>query len=202
VADLPRASQSLGRKPALLLVDMSNGFTSPESPLGCACDAVVAVNARLLQAFRSRGLPVYFSTVAYDAPDQAAVFRARLPDLDILQAGSRWTAIDERLAPQGQEVVISKHHPSAFFGTDLASRLRAEGVDSLVVTGLTTSGCVRATAVDGLQHDFPVFVVADATADRNTEAHHANLHDLHAKYADVVRSDELLQRLDEREGTS
>ncbi len=127
------------------------------------------------------------------------MFRARLPDLDILVANSHWTAIDERLAPQAGEVVISKHHPSAFFGTDLAVQLRSAGVDSLVVTGLTTSGCVRASAVDGLQYDFPVFVVADATADRNATAHAANLHDLHAKYADVVQSDELLALLEQAE---
>ncbi len=199
MADLPRTSQSLGHKPALLLVDMRNGFTDPASPLGCACDEAVAVNAALLQAFRGRGLPVFFSTVAYDAPSQATVFRARLPDLEILAAGTRWTAIDDRLAPQAGEVVISKHHPSAFFGTDLAARLREAGVDSLVVTGLTTSGCVRASAVDGLQYDFPVFVVADACADRNPEAHRANLHDLHAKYADVVQSDDLLALLDQAE---
>lgn len=196
MADLPRMSQPLGRKPALLLVDMSNGFTNPESPLGCACDAVVAVNASLLQAFRSRGLPVYFTTVAYDSPDQASVFRARLPDLNSLVAGSHWVAIDDRLRPGNGEPVISKQHPSAFFGTDLAARLREAGVDSLVVTGLTTSGCVRATAVDGLQYDFPVFVVADATADRNPEAHRANLHDLHAKYAEVVESEAILASLD------
>mgnify|MGYP001823590440 FL=1 len=200
--DLMRQSQTLGQRPALVLVDLINGFTDPRCPLGSESDAVVAVNARLLSAFRQRGLPVFFTTVVYHSDDQARVFRQRLPALNVLEPDSEWVAVDNRLAPLDGEAVIEKQLASGFHGTDLLDRLAAVGVDSLVVTGLTTSGCVRATAVDGLQHDYPVFVVSDAVGDRNPEAHAANLHDLHAKYADVVSSDELLAMLDAAEGAA
>ena len=196
MSDLARQTQPLGRRPALLLVDLSCGFTDPESPLGCECDTVIDANLALLDAFRERGLPVFFTTVVYDTPDQAPVFRRRLPALNLLARGSRQVDIDPRLRPAAGETLVEKQYASAFFGTDLLPRLREAGADSLVVTGLTTSGCVRATAVDGLQHDFPVKVVREAVGDRNHQAHEANLHDLHAKYADVISLAELLADLD------
>lgn len=194
--DLARQTQPLGRRPALLLVDLSCGFTDPESPLGCECDTVIDANRVLLDAFRERGLPVFFTTVVYDTPDQAPVFRRRLPALNLLARGSHQVDIDPRLRPAAGETLVEKQYASAFFGTDLLLRLHRAGADSLVVTGLTTSGCVRATAVDGLQHDFPVRVVREAVGDRNRQAHDANLHDLHAKYADVVSLAELLADLE------
>ncbi|TDG11382.1 isochorismatase family protein [Seongchinamella unica] len=194
--DLARQSQSLGQRPALVLVDMINGFTDPACPLGSECDSVVAVNLSLLQAFRRHRLPIYFTTVVYHSDKQAQVFRARLPALNVLQPGSAWVQVDPRLQPLGTEAVIEKQYASAFHGTDLLQRLRQDSVDSLVVTGMTTSGCVRATAVDGLQNDFPVTVVADAVGDRNPDAHLANLDDLDAKYADVTDSAAVLAHLD------
>ena len=194
--DLAHHAQRLGQRPALVLVDMINGFTDPACPLGSESDSVVAANRRLLDAFRHRGLPVFFTTVIYDSVDQASVFRARLPALNVLQRDSDWVKVDPRLQPERGETVVEKQYASAFFGTDLLQRLRDAGADSLVVTGLTTSGCVRATAVDGLQNDFPVVVVADAVGDRNPDAHLANLHDLDAKYADVRDSDAVLAELD------
>jgi nicotinamidase-related amidase len=120
------------------------------------------------------------------------VFRARLPALDILQAGSHWVGIDPRLAPVSGEPVFAKQFASGFHGTGLAAWLKAQGADSVVVAGLTTSGCVRATAVDALQHDYPVVVAREAVGDRDAAAHAANLHDLHAKYADVLGIEEIL----------
>jgi len=199
MADLERKSAELGERPALLLVDMINAFTDPASPLGSDADAVVAANARLLAAFRERGLPVFYTTVVYRSDDQATVFRRRLPALEVLKPCSDAVRVDKRLAPRAGEGLVEKCHASSFFGTDLAKRLQAAGVDSLVVTGLTTSGCVRATVVDGLQHDYPVFVPADAVGDRNAEAHAANLHDMHAKYADVVDSLTVIAALPPRE---
>lgn len=184
--DLERNNLGLGHKPALVLVDMVNGFTDPASPLGLDCPGVVAANASLLQAFHSRSLPVFFTTVAYHNDGQARVFRNRLPDLNILTPGSRWVQIDDRLSFQAGDQLVEKQWASAFHGTDLDLLLRNSGVDSLVVTGLTTSGCVRATAVDGLQYDYPVVVVREAVGDRNMQAHTANLFDIHAKYADVM----------------
>jgi nicotinamidase-related amidase len=186
MSDLDRQGQGLGQRPALLLVDVIRGFTDPACPLGSEADAVVAACARLLSSFRERALPVFYTTVIYRDDHQARVFRDRLPALNLLTPESPWAEVDPRLAPRAGEPVIEKRWASAFFGTDLAERLRAAGADSLVVAGLTTSGCVRATAVDGLQHDYRVVVPCEATGDRNPDAHAANLFDLNAKYADVL----------------
>jgi len=169
----------------LVLVDLSVGFTDPTSPLGCECSEVIAANATLLAEFRQLGFPVFFSTVVYHRDTDASVFREKIPALNILAAESPWVAIDPRVKPLDNEVIIEKCWPSAFFDTDLKQQLIEAKVDSLIVTGLTTSGCVRATAVDGLQHNFPVTVVRDAVGDRNTIAHEANLFDLQAKYTQV-----------------
>jgi maleamate amidohydrolase len=193
--DLERKHLGLGDKPALIVVDMIKGFTDPACPLGCDCPEVVAANARLLQEFHSCGLPVYFTTVVYHHEDHARVFRRRIDALNVLTPDSEWVKIDERLDLRSEDVLIEKQWASAFHKTDLDDRLRARGVDSLVVTGLTTSGCVRATAVDGLQHDYPVVVPREAVGDRNSDAHEANLFDLHAKYADVLGLDEVIASL-------
>ena len=195
MADLARKSLGLGARPALVLVDMIRGFTDPACPLGSESASVVAANAALLAAFRARGLPLFFTTVVYHRPEQARVFRARIGALNLLTPDSQWVRVDEALAPREGEPVVEKQWASGFFGTDLAARLAAAGADSLVVTGLTTSGCVRATVVDGLQHDYPVVVPREAVGDRNAEAHRANLHDLHAKYAEVQGLDEVLAAL-------
>jgi len=194
--DLDRRALGLGRKPALLLVDMINGFTDPASPLGAPADDVVDANRRLLASFRAHGLPVFFTTVVYHNDRQARVFRDRLPALEVLIAGSPWIEIDSRLTPLPGEDVIEKNWASAFFKTDLDTMLGQKNVDSLVVTGLTTSGCVRATAVDGLQHDYRVVVPREAVGDRNPQAHAANLFDLNAKYADVMELGQVLSLLE------
>lgn len=172
---------------ALLLVDLVIGFThSEKSPLAAAVDDVVSANKELLKAFRAKGLPVFFATVIYDNPEQASVFREKIPVLDVLTRGSELVEIDPRLAPMEGEPIITKHGASFFFGTDLAERLHAAEVDGVFVTGLTTSGCVRATVVDALQHNFRVVVPEEATGDRDQDAHTANLKDMGLKYADVV----------------
>jgi nicotinamidase-related amidase len=104
--------------------------------------------------------------------------------------------VDPRLERKAGEPLIEKKWTSGFSGTDLADRLTEAGADCLVITGLTTSGCVRATALDALQHEFPVFIPRSAVGDRNQEAHEANLHDLHAKYADVLALDDLMRTLE------
>jgi maleamate amidohydrolase len=195
LVDLARQSQSLGARPALLLIDMINAFTDPESPLGSPSDAVVGACAQLQRAFRSKGLPVCFTTVVYSDLSQAQVFRARLPALNILAKGSSAVAVDERLYPGDGEPVFEKQYASAFFGTELSQWLDVQNADSLVVVGLTTSGCVRASVVDALQHDYVVWVPREAVGDRNTEAHAANLHDMHAKYAEVVSLSNTLDAL-------
>jgi len=193
--DLDRKSVALGAKPALVLVDMINGFTHSECALGTDCPDVVAANKQLLDAFRAQGLPVFFTTVVYRDDAQARVFRERINALNVLTPDSRWVKIDERLAMQDGEVLIEKQWASSFFKTDLDEQLKALGVDSIVVTGLTTSGCVRATVVDGLQNDYAVIVAEEAVGDRNPEAHKANLFDMHAKYADVQSVQQVLASL-------
>jgi nicotinamidase-related amidase len=193
---LDSRSLTPARRYALLLVDLSVGFTDPTaSPLASPCDGVVEANRRLLEAFRRRGWPVFFTTVAYDDPAQARVFRAKLPVLDLLAAGSPLVEIDPRLAPLPDEPVLVKHWASAFFATDLAERIRQAGADGVMVTGLTTSGCVRASAVDALQHDFRVLLPEQACGDRDADAHRASLRDLDLKYADVRPLEECLALL-------
>jgi nicotinamidase-related amidase len=184
------------RRYALVLVDLSLGFTNPAlSPLASEAGDLLNANARLLAAFRERSLPVFYTTVAYDRDDQARVFRDKLPGLEVLRAGSGLEDIDPRVAPGEGEPVLVKHWASGFFATDLAARLRAAGADGVVVTGLTTSGCVRATALDALQHDFRTVVPREAVGDRDPDAHLANLKDLGIKYADVLSVDETLALL-------
>ena len=195
LSNLQHNQLGLAQSPALLVVDMINGFTDPDSPLGTHCPDVVAANIELLAAFRNSGRPIFFTTVVYYDDQQASIFRAKVPALNVLQPGSRWVAVNSRMERQVSEPLIEKQWASAFFGTDLSKQLRALAVDSLVVTGLTTSGCVRASAVDGLQNNFQVVVAREAVGDRNLDAHQANLFDLNAKYADVLGVDEIISRL-------
>ena len=190
--DLERHSVGLGRKPAIIVVDVVNGFTDPECALGSACPDVVAAIRELLDAFRAKSLPVFFTTVIYRNPDQARVFRQRVPSLDVMEPDSHWVEVDAALGRLPDEEIIEKRWASAFFDTRLLDCLRKQNVESLVVTGLTTSGCVRASVLDGMQNEYPVVVPREAVGDRNSEAHEANLHDMNAKYADVMSKDGVL----------
>ncbi len=183
--NLEQTYLGLAAKPALLVVDMINGFTDPACALGTHCPEVIAANCQLLERFREQALPVFFTTVVYHNDQQASVFRAKLPALNVLEAGSHWVDIDKNLGRLPSETLIEKQWPSAFHQTDLHAQLNALSVDSLVITGLTTSGCVRASAVDALQYNYQVVIAEEAVGDRNREVHRANLFDLDAKYADV-----------------
>lgn len=179
-----------GTAPALIIVDMSNGFTSPDSPLGGDFAQVVEVNNRLIAFFSENQWPIFCSSVVYYNEQQASVFRSRLPDLNILTPDSHWVGIDARLHfPNGYHR-IEKQLPSAFFQSELQALLQQSSCDSCVVTGLTTSGCVRATAVDALQNNYPTVVISNACGDRNHEAHKASLHDFNAKYGLVMTDQE------------
>ncbi len=193
--DLERKDIGLGSRPALIVVDMMKGFTDPACPLGCDCPEVIETNRHLIDEFHRAGALVVFTRVVYRSEREARVFRERVPALNLLAHDSDWVRIDERLPRRSSDLLIDKHWASAFHKTDLDQRLRAKGVDSLIVTGLTTSGCVRATAVDGLQQEYRVVVPREAVADRNQDAHRANLFDLQAKYADVLTVDELMTQL-------
>lgn len=176
-----------GERPALLIIDFIKGFTDTDCPLGSDLDREVESTARLLAVFRERAMPVHFTTTAYDdAMVSAGVFAKKVPSLAHLKHGSKWIEIDDRLAPATGETVWVKQYASAFFGTALGPALVAQKVDTLVIAGCTTSGCVRASAVDGCQHGLMTNVVRDCVGDRSAAAHEANLNDLDAKYADVV----------------
>lgn len=180
-----------GERPALLVIDFIKGFTDTSCPLGADLDAEVAATKKLLDEFRVSKLPVHFTTTAYDeAMVSAGVFVKKVPSLAHLKFGSKWIEIDERLKPSAGEVVWTKQYASAFFGTALASALAAQRVDTLMITGCTTSGCVRASAVDACQHGFRTNVVRECVGDRSAAAHDANLFDLDAKYADVIDLEE------------
>ncbi|MEX2412753.1 MAG: isochorismatase family protein, partial [Thermoleophilaceae bacterium] len=169
-----------GRRPALLVVDVIVGFTDPASPLVCELEDVVAAIRRLLEEGRRAGIPVAYTTVSYTESDRqtAAAFIDKVPALLTLEAGSRWVEIDPRIAPRPEEPVLNKLFASAFFGTPLSSFLAVNGCDSLIVTGASTSGCVRATVVDALQHGYRPLVVREAVGDRNPDAHVASLYDI------------------------
>jgi len=188
-----------GSRPALLVIDVNLGFTDPASPLVCELGGVVEAIVRLLDEARRAGLPVVYTTVAYDegAKRTAAAFIDKVPALLTLEAGSRWTEIDPRIAPRADEPVLTKLFASAFHGTALASLLASEGCDSVIVTGASTSGCVRATAVDALQHGYRVAVPREAVGDRNPSAHEANLYDIDTKYGDVVSLEATVAHLEE-----
>ena len=188
-----------GTKPALVVVDVNRGFTDPASPLACDLEEVVAAIRQLLEEARRAEIPIVFTTVSYTEGDKrtAAAFIDKVPALLTLEAGSRWVEIDPRIAPREDEPVLNKLFASAFFGTALSSLLAANGCDSLIVTGASTSGCVRATAVDALQHGYRPIVPREAVGDRNPDAHAANLYDLDAKYADVVSLAEVIEHLEE-----
>ena len=192
---LDRVSGGLGSKPALIVVDVVRGFTDPSCPLGSQADEVVDANVRLMNAFHDTNLPVVLTTVIYRDDQQASVFRARIPALNLLTPESEWVLFDSRLPVAPGDLQLEKRHASSFHGTELDEWLRNQEVDSVVVTGLTTSGCVRATAVDGLQNNYRVVVPREACGDRDERAHEANLYDLNAKYADVLSLDDTLALL-------
>ena len=180
--------QGAGARPALVVVDLVNGFTDPDSPLYCDADAAVAATTRLLDAARAADAPVAFTTVEYDEAGArvARAFIAKVPALRTLAPGTHWPAVDARIAPRAGEPVLVKLFASAFFGTPLAAMLASSGADTVVVTGASTSGCVRATVVDALQHGYRVVVPREGVADRQRGPHEAALFDIDAKYGDVV----------------
>jgi maleamate amidohydrolase len=184
---------TMGERPAVLVVDFSCGFTDPECALGSDLSDEVEATRRLLDAARAKGLPVVFTTIGYEPSlKDGGLWLQKVPSLGDLQVGGRWVEIDPRLAPREEETIVLKKGASAFFGTNLASILISQDVDSVVLCGATTSGCVRATAIDLLQYGFPAMVPRECVGDRAQAPHEANLFDIHAKYADVVSLDEAL----------
>jgi len=189
-----------GKHPALLIVDFCYGMTDPASPLGSDMSVAIEATGQLLSVMRQKNLPIAYTTVKYTrgARDGGAFVR-KIPALKVFEEGvegGRWSEIDARLAPLPTEPIVIKRFASAFFGTNLASLYTFSGVDTVIVTGSTTSGCVRASALDALQNGFSVIVPRECVADRAQTPHETNLFDLNAKYADVVSLNEVLGYLE------
>jgi len=185
---------TLGRNPAVLVVDFSCGFTDPACTLGSDLTAEVEATRRLLDAARAKGLPVVFTTIGYEANGKdGGLWLQKVPALGDLRLGGRWVEIDPRLGAREDETVIVKKGASGFFGTNLATVLVSQHVDSVILCGATTSGCIRATAIDLLQLGFPTLVPRECVGDRARAPHDANLFDIQAKYADVVGLEEALR---------
>jgi maleamate amidohydrolase len=190
-------SLTLGERPAVLVVDFSCGFTDPECALGADMTVEVEATKRLLDPARAKGLPVVFTSIGFEPSlKDGALWLQKAPALGDLQLGGRWVEIDPRLERRDEEPVLVKKGASAFFGTNLAAVLVSQGVDTVVLCGATTSGCVRATAIDLLQNGFPTLVPRECVGDRAEAPHEANLFDIQAKYADVVSAEEALAYLE------
>lgn len=178
---------AFGRRPALLIVDFVMAYLEPASPLYAGVESALASNERLVALARELKIPVIFTNVVYEhGGANGGLFYQKIPALQVFDAGSPLGAFPPSLQPADDDIVISKQYASAFFGTGLAGTLQDMAIDTLVITGLSTSGCVRATALDALQHGFAPFIVREACGDRHPAPHEANLFDLQAKYAEVV----------------
>jgi maleamate amidohydrolase len=186
-----------GRRPALLLIDMMQAYFTPGSAFDLGSRTAVDGCAALLEAARAGGTPVLHTRVQYTADlADGGLFVRKVPGLAALADGAGpLGAFVEPLAPRPGEVVIIKQYASAFFGTSLAATLTAAGIDTVVIAGVSTSGCVRATGTDAMQHGFRPMVVAEACGDRTVAVHDANIFDLGAKYADIVTLAEAVGRL-------
>jgi maleamate amidohydrolase len=193
----------IGQRCCLLMVDFVNSFVDPQQLGGPAIQDAVVATVPLLQAFRSWGLPVVHTRVVFESDgSDRNLFATRVKALQALTEHAAGSQIVPELAPLPSEWVVRKQGASAFFNTALSDWLHFHQVDTLVVTGCTTSGCVRATVVDAVQHNFRSVVVSDGVGDRALAPHEANLFDLRQKYADIMTRDELMSHLHSQQGTS
>jgi maleamate amidohydrolase len=182
-----------GSRPGLVVVDLTRGFTEAQYPTGSDLTDEVLATARLVDAARAAGLPIVFTICAYSAGGRdGGAWLQKAPGLGILEEGTPLVELDPRLPRGPDDVVIVKRGASAFFGTNLAAVLAAQRVDTVIVAGATTSGCVRASVVDSVQSGFPTLVVRDCVGDRAPGPHEANLFDIDAKYGDVIDLDDAL----------
>ena len=191
MSKLESHSTGIGDYPALVVVAMCKAFIDSSSPLGFECNELIQANINLVKKFRLNKFPVIFTTTIYRNPSEASVFRSKIPALNILEPESDAVTFIDDLAPSKDEILIEKKFASAFFQTKLIDSLLKMKADSIVICGVTTSGCVRATAVDSLQNNFPTTIAEDCDGDRDLDAHKANLYDLRSKYADVIHSNSI-----------
>jgi maleamate amidohydrolase len=176
-----------GQNPALIIIDFVQAYMEKSSPLYAGVEDTLVGAIDLLGAAREAGIPILHTNVAFTPGGiDGGVFFRKVKALRCFEQGSRLGAFATGLEPLASEPIITKQYASAFFGTSLGSTLTALGIDTLILAGLSTSGCIRASAVDAVQHGFIPIVVREAVGDRDPAPHEANLFDLQAKYADVV----------------
>ncbi|OED35119.1 isochorismatase [Chromatiales bacterium (ex Bugula neritina AB1)] len=189
------SAQSWGKRPALVLIDFAQAYFDENQPLygGQGCQTALVNAARLAPVARAAGIPVIFTEVKY-TPGGAdgGAFYSKVPALACFDAGRDSQRLADGLSMEPDDILISKQYPSAFFGTSLDATLRWLKVDTLLLTGVTTSGCVRASCIDSISYGFVTLVVSDAVGDRAQEPHDANLYDMSAKYADLLTTEECL----------
>lgn len=186
-----------GKKPAVLVVDFINAYTT-EGSLLYAPDVVTAVNETvdLLALAREKNVPVLYTKVLYNKNFRdGGIFIQKVPVLKTMVEGEPLAEIVPQLPPVESDIIIVKQYASAFFGTSLAATMTSMGVDTLILTGCSTSGCIRASAVDGMQYGFRVIVPRECVADRHAGPHEANLFDINSKYGDVVSKSEVMEYL-------
>ncbi len=176
-----------GKRPALLLIDFVQAYFDTDCPLYADVQAELDVALQVRSVARDAGIPVVYTNVVFTPGGlDGGRFFQKVEPLRNFQRGSAMGAWPAGLTPDDNELIVSKQYPSAFFGTSLVATLNAAGVDTVILTGLTTSGCVRATCVDAISYGFIPLVVSDACGDRHEAPHEANLFDMQAKYADVM----------------
>lgn len=191
-----QARVGFGERPALVHIDLANAWTQPESPFCCDnVEAILDVVNELNAVAREKSIPIIFVTTAYESPYETGYWIGKIPALTFLKSGSRWVDIDERIAPQEGEKIVVKKRASAFPRTELEGYLREMAIDTVILTGVTASCCVRHTAEDAIAIGFRPIVVREAVGDRIPGAVTYNLFDIDAKFADVVSKEEVLAYL-------
>jgi maleamate amidohydrolase len=192
-----------GQKPAIIVIDMTRAFTEPHRPLGSDMSSEITTINALITEGRSHAIPIIFTKVAYETEDyaDAGLWMKKVGGQHDLLMGGDGIEVDPRLCPGPRDMILHKKYASIFFGTDLVSRLVSHGIDTLIIVGCSTSGCVRASAVDAIQYGFRPIVVESGVADRWLDAHQQALRDLQAKYADVVPYEIVLKYFDDLPAT-
>jgi maleamate amidohydrolase len=187
---------TFGKAPALIVIDMVKAYLQEGSPLYAGIEDVLASCGRILAAARGAGIPVFHTNVEFTKGGfDGGIFYKKVPSLKVFEKGSPLGAFPDLLTPRDDEMVITKQYASAFFGTSLASSLTANGIDTLIITGVSTSGCIRATSIDTISHGFIPMIVREAVGDRHAQVHEANLFDIQAKYGEVISEAETLAHL-------
>jgi len=192
------SAQQWGTRPALVLVDFAQAYFDEAYPLfgGEGCRTALENAARLAPVARKADIPVIFTEVKYQPGGlDGGAFYSKVPALSCFDAGKDSQRLADGLSMEASDILVSKQYPSAFFGTSLDATLKWLKVDTLLLTGVTTSGCIRATCIDSISHGFVTLVVSDAVGDRAQAPHDANLYDMSAKYADLLNTEEAISYL-------